>query len=295
MRAILTIAEREIRSYFMSPIGFVVLAAFLVSTGYFFDATLSSNQGSLRPMILNTVVLLVFLLPALTMRLLAEEKKTGSIEILMTSPVTDLQVTLGKFLGVTVFYVVLLGATLHYPFTLNVAYTTGGSPFFPGYAGILVLVATLVSAVLTAATPNQRVLPWITAALTLLLVILAAIGIGKLPEPGPVLTGYLGLLLLGMCFLSVGMVASALTRNQIVAYVVSMVVLLAMLIINWLADSFRTNAQWFAEFLDYLSVSQHLDNFSKGVIDVRDIFLYLSITVVGLILTVRALATGRWK
>ncbi|MBI3909409.1 MAG: ABC transporter permease subunit [Armatimonadetes bacterium] len=295
MKAVLTIAEREIRSYFTSPVGFVVLAGFLLITGFFFYVPLALEHGTLRPMVQNTTVYLTFLLPALTMRLLAEEKKTGTIEILMTSPVTEAQAVLGKFLGVCAFYVVMLVATLQFPLVLSVARATSGTPIFPGYVGIIILVGTLTTAVMAAVTPGNRPLPWVAAGFALALVIVTILAIGKLPESGPVITGYLGLFLLGASFLAVGLLCSALTRNQIVAYVVGLVLLLGMLIVDWMSDWVRRSVPWIAEVISYISVRQHLENFAKGVIDTRDIFLYVSLMVLCLALTVRAVATTRWK
>ena len=116
MRAIGTIAEREFRALITAPLGFVVMMFFLFVSSIFFIAPLQANVAHIRWLISNTTVWLVFLLPALTMRLLAEEKKQGTIELLMTSPVTEAQVVIGKYLGVLGYYLVMLFATLPYVF-----------------------------------------------------------------------------------------------------------------------------------------------------------------------------------
>src|SRR5688500_11170631 len=114
MRAILTIAEREFKALVTAPIGYVVMTFFLFVSGVFFVAPLQANVANIRYVVGNTTIWLVFLLPALTMRLIAEEKKTGTIELLMTSPVTETQVVVGKFLGVLAYYALILFSTFQF-------------------------------------------------------------------------------------------------------------------------------------------------------------------------------------
>src|SRR5919199_1615712 len=145
MRAIYTIAEREFRAFVTSAIGYVVMAFFLLVSGVFFIAPLQQNVANIRYVVGNTTIWLVFLLPALTMRVLAEEKKTGTIELLMTSPVTEAQVVIGKYLGVLLYYVLILFSTLQFVFVLGAVRKGGATPVFPTYAGLLLTVATLVA------------------------------------------------------------------------------------------------------------------------------------------------------
>src|SRR5215210_5602071 len=120
MRATLAIAERELKAYFLSPVGYVVIAGFLLLASYMFYWPLAIvGQTSLRSWTHNIVIILIILMPALTMRLIAEERKSGTIELLMTSPVTDAQVILGKFLGCLGFYAAMLAMTLVYPVILR--------------------------------------------------------------------------------------------------------------------------------------------------------------------------------
>ena len=298
MRATLTIAERELRAYFTSPIGFVVLGGFLLISAYFFLIPLigPSHYGSFEMLLPNMTIWLIFLIPALTMRLVAEEKRSGSIELLATSPVTDAQIIFGKYLGVLGFYMVILAATLQYVFGIAMvakAEDVGRHLIWPGGTGIVLLAATLVAAVVAAATPGRRVAGWVAVGLALATLIVLFLARSVLPETGPLFTGYLGLFLLGAAFLGIGLLTSTLTRNQIVAYVVGVVILLGMFLLSWLAGMYQDS--WLGETLSYLSVSEHLQHYAKGILDSRDIVLYLTWVAVTLFLSVRAMASGKSK
>ena len=255
MRNIVAIADKELRSYFVSPIAYVVVGLFALLFGWFFVASLSVmvrfsmqagmfgggpqsiniNEFMLRPMLANTAIVLLFFLPFLTARAYAEEKKSGTIELLLTSPLSDLEIILGKFLGVLTLFVLMLAVTaLH-----------------------------------------MVILFWY----------------GE-PELGPMLSGYLGLLLMGASFISVGLLVSSATRNQIVAGVVTFAVLLLFWILSWMADSVGPTTQ---AVLSYLSILEHFDDFSKGVIDTRHIAYYVSFVAFGLFLTAKAVDTERWR
>lgn len=259
MRNIWTIARKEFNSYFRSPIAYVVLAAFAVIFGYFFyfgylsrfvEANLTAaqyaqmygqmihlnvNEMVIRPLMFLIGTICLFLVPMITMRLFAEEKKTGTIELLMTSPITDLQMILGKFLGAFLLYLSLLLITALYLLTL----------FRYG-------------------NPDWR----------------------------PVLTGYLGLLLLGGCYLSLGMFLSTLTRNQFVAAFLTFVPLLLLWVIG-LGSEYSTSIA--GQVASYLSITGHMENFSKGVIDLKDTVYYLTVIGFGLFLTARSLESVRWR
>lgn len=235
MRTAYAIAEREIRSYFASPIGWIVLGAFMALVGWFFWAAIAyAGIGEMRMWFSNTTIVLIILLPALTMRLLAEERQRGTIEILMTSPVTDTQAVLGKFLGAWGFYCVMLLMTLQFPITLT-----------------------------RLATPDR----------------------------GPFYSGYLGMALFGGTFIAVGLLISAMTKNQVVAYVGTLFVLLFLWLLSWAGSG----DAWWQTLLTYISVPSHLDSFAKGMIDTRDVFFYLSFIGGMLFLTVRALAAWKWR
>ncbi len=259
MSTIMAIAWREFRSYFLSPIGYVVLALFLLLTGYFFYSSLlefvnqsltfdqqasmyggeppkmNVNNWVVRPYFYNISVLTLFLVPMITMRLLCEEKKTGTIELLMTSPVTELEVTLGKFLAGFGLYLVML-------------------------AGTLVAVAILFA-------------------------------IGR-PDPGPIVSGYLGLVLVGAACLALGTLVSSLTENQIVAGFAGFALFLLLWLLHWAAD-YATGPT--ARVLSSLSVVRHFEDMSKGILDSRDVLFYLSLVVFGLFATMRSLESVRWK
>lgn len=314
MRAVFTIAEREFRSLITAPLGYVVMTFFLFVTGFFFYAPLASNVGSIRWLISNTTVWLVFLLPALTMRLLAEEKKQGTIELLMTSPVTEAQVVFGKYLGVLGYYLVMLFATLPYVFVLGMVRKSGANPVFPTFTGLVLVAATLIVMTLAAVQEN-RALGFIAGLLGAATLVLSGFAAAQMGEWGPVLTGYLGLIMLGAVFLSIGLLASGLTRNQIIAWVSTAAVLLVLtFLIGWITrgapptapeleanpniGSYLTFAGawvWYVvmQVLQSLNLQTYLENFAQGVLDLRDFFLYLSLITLTLFFAVRGLAQSR--
>src|SRR3954467_14690908 len=143
MRATLAIAERELKAYFLSPVGYVVIAGFLLLSSYFFYVPLElMGEPSLRIWTGNTVIVLMILMPALTMRLVAEERKTGTIEVLSTSPVTDAQIIVGKFLGCLGFYAAMLATTFIYPIILRSVGKPEMGPIISSYLGMLLFGAS---------------------------------------------------------------------------------------------------------------------------------------------------------
>ena len=258
MRNIWTIARKELNSYFRSPIAYIVLAVFAVIFGFFFYSILSVfirqsfmqaqymqmygypmhlnvNEMVIRPLLMNLSVVSLFLVPMVTMRLFAEEKKTGTIELLMTSPVTDLHMILGKFLGAFFLYAALLGLTFLY---------------------ILILFRY--------GNPDWR----------------------------PLVAGYIGQLLLGGCFLSFGLLLSTLTRNQMVAGSLTFTLFLILWVIDWVSEYSGTRA---GQVAGYLSITTHIENFAKGVLDLKDAVYYLSLIGLGLFLTARSVESVRWR
>lgn len=236
MRNTWAITEKEIKSYFSSPLAYVIMAAFLVATGYFFSAILLlSRQATMRYIFDNMAIILLLLSPILTMRLLAEEQRTGTIEVLLTGPVRDIEVVLGKFLASLIFLIIMLGLTLYFPLLL----TRVGNP-----------------------------------------------------DPGPILTGYVGLILFGASFLAVGLLMSSLTQNQIVAAVLTFVTLLILWTIDASSNIFSGSA---GGVLQYLALAGHYADFGKGVIDTKDVVYYLSLVATGLFLTTRSLEARRWR
>ena len=237
MRNALYIAAKELRSYFVSPVAYVIVALWLVASGFFFYASLTfTNEATLRDVFGVTPVLLLLIAPALTMRLLAEESRTGTLELLLTAPVQDWSVVLGKFLGALGLYLAMTGLTLFYP---------------------------------------------------LLLILF-----GGNPDWGPIWSGYLGLVLLGMAFLSVGLFASALTSNQMVSAVIGFVILLILFIIGQLAQNVGAGI---SDFLSRLSISDRFDPFPRGLIDLADVIFYISFTAVVLFITVQVVEARRYR
>ncbi len=238
MRNVWTITSRELQSYFVSPIAYAISALFLVLMGALFTLNLSFSQdASLRDTFNTMIFVLVLVSPALTMKLLAEEQRMGTIELLLTSPVQDWQVVLGKYLGALIlFAVMLLLPTLYY------------------------------------------------------VVLLFAFGS---PDFAPIATSYLGMLLLGGSFLAIGVFASSLTQNQIIAFFACFVILLLLWIAN-AASSFG-GVNRLTDALGYLAVTSHTDDFFRGVIDTTHIVYALSIIVVALFLATQTLQTRRWR
>jgi len=229
MQAIWVIAKRELNSFFDSLMAYIMLVLFLGFSGFFtwlFGSDIFLvGQASLGSFFNVAFWTLFFFIPALTMRLLAEENKTGTIELLLTKAVTDRQVVIGKFLAVFLLVAVALAFTLPYPVT----------------------VASL----------------------------------GNL-DAGQVVCGYLGLLLLSAAYISIGLFASSVTSNQIVAFLVALFIgLFFHLIFNVLASQFTGAA---GLFFDALSLSQHFESISRGVIDSTDVVYFLSVVFIGLML-----------
>jgi ABC-2 type transport system permease protein len=251
------IFKKEMRLYFTSPVAWVILTIFLLIAGYFFYSifaffSLASMQSMMnpamardmnvtdnvmRPLFSNISVILLLLMPLLTMRLFAEERRSGTIELLLTYPVRDGAVLVGKYLAALALYLVMLILTLVYP-AMVASFARGG-------------------------------LEW-----------------------GPLATGYLGLVLMGAVFLAVGVFASSLTENQIVASITTFGILLLFWVIGWTSD--YAGAPW-GQILTHLSLPEHFDSFSKGVLDTKDVIYYLNFTFLALFIGLKSLEARRWK
>ncbi len=250
MRNVLTVAGKELRAYFHSPIAYLVMTMYAALCGFFFysfTATyvvqtfrmysmggmgappMSLNEYIVRPLFEGVLtVVLLLLLPLVTMRLYAEEKRSGTIELLLTSPLTDLQIILGKFLGALSLYAVLIILTFL-------------------YIGILFLYGN--------------------------------------PNPKPLLAHALGLFLFGGALLSLGMWISTFTKNQIIAGSVSLAVFLLLYVLDWVTAYSNSTA---GRVMSYMALTTHFDNFAKGVIDLSDLVFYVSVIVLGIFLTARS-------
>ena len=254
MTNILAIVRKEWNGYFASPIGYVVIGMYAIVFGYFYTVGLSwfirqsmqapqmggggamnINQQMIRYVFLNSTVIFLFVVPLITMRTYAEEKRSGTIELLMTSPITDFQIVMGKFLGAMSLYVAMLGITLVH---MAVLFVYGN------------------------------------------------------PEWKPILSGYLGLLLLGGCFVSVGLFFSSLTKNQIVAGMFTFAVLLLLWVIDWVGGFTGPTVE---RITSYLSLTGHMEDFLRGIVDSQHIVYYLSFITFGLFLTAKAVDSERWR
>ena len=249
------IYKKELRLYFTSPVAYVILTIFLVIAGWFFFSIfsfftrasmqmamnpqmgrdLNVTDAVLRPLFSNTSVILLLLLPLVTMRLFAEERRSGTIELLLTYPVRDGAVLAGKYLAALTMYGVMLAGTLAYP----------------------IMLASFT-----------RV------------------------EWGPLATGYLGLLMMGGMLLAIGVFASSVTESQVVAALLTFGISLMLWVISWGAE-FAGGP--LGTVLTHLSIPEHNDTFSKGVLDTKDVIYFLNFTALALFLALRSLESRRWS
>ena len=253
MGNILTIAQKELKGYFASPIAYIVIGFFALVFGWFYFVSIdyfmkqamqmgvpgqgqvNINTMAIRPLLQNVSVVALFVLPLITMRTYAEEKRSGTIELLLTSPVTDFQIIMGKFLGAVGLYALMLAVTVVH---MAILFVYGN------------------------------------------------------PEWKPIASGYLGLLLMGASFISVGLWISSLTKNQIVAGMVTFAVFLLLWTVTWAVDSAGPTMQ---KVLTAISITDHFDDFSKGVIALRHLVYYVSFITFGLFLTAKSVDSERWR
>ena len=226
-----TLTQRELRAYFDGPAAYVVLSVFLAITGWFFANPLFlANEASLRPMFNIASFVFLFFVPALTMSSFAEERRAGTLELLLTFPVRDWQVILGKLLSVALLLLIAICMTFVYVITLSM--------------------------------------------------------LGDL-DFGATLGGYLGLFLLGLTYGSIGICASSLTRNQIVAFILGFGIIFAFFLFDKIVDFVPP---WLGSILQFLSTDYHFENLMRGVIDSRDVLFYLSVSAFAFLLTTYNLA-----
>jgi ABC-2 type transport system permease protein len=253
VRNILAIAGKELRSYFASPIAFIIIGLFSLLFGFFFYTYLTLfvrqsemmmmqgggaaniNQQMIRGVFLNSAVIILFVMPMITMRTYSEEKRSGTIELLLTSPITDFQIIVGKFLGAMGLYAAMLFVTMLY---------------------------------------------------------MAILFIYGNPEWRPIAAGYLGLLLMGGCFISAGLFVSSLTKNQIVAGILTFAVFLMLWVIDWIGESSSPTTK---AIVEHLSITRHFDDFARGVVDTTHVIYYLSFITFGLFLTAKSVDSERWR
>jgi ABC-2 type transport system permease protein len=254
VRNVLAIAGKELRAYFASPIAYVIVGLFALLFGWFFyvflrvfvdqsqrmammggGGNVNVNDQMIRLVLQNAAVIILFVMPMITMRTYSEEKRSGTIELLLTSPITDVEIIIGKFLGAMTLFCAMLAVTM---IDIAILFRLGN------------------------------------------------------PEWRPIAAGYLGLLLMGGCFISVGLLISSMTKNQIVAAFLTFTVFLMFWVINWMADSAGQRAQ---AILSFLSITDHFEDFTKGIIDTKHVVYYLSFITFGLFVTAKSVDSERWR
>lgn len=234
MGSVFAVMRKELISYFSSYIAYILISLFLLVASYFFYVgTIVSGFGSLEAVYGNTIIVLLFLMPLITMRLLSEERKTGSFELLLTKPITEWHLVFGKFLAALALWFLMVLPTAIYAILLFVF-----------------------------AEPKPDVLVLVTQSLSLFLV--------------------------GAAFISVGLFASSLTENQMVAAFLAFTFMLLLWLLNWVASSVGA-----ADWLEYFTIANYIDDLLKGVVDVRDIVFYLSFMAFWLYATVMRLYARR--
>ncbi|MGB3018593.1 MAG: ABC transporter permease subunit [Ignavibacteria bacterium] len=236
MNNILTIFRKELRSYFSSPVAYLVLAVFLIITGWFFTSNLFlGGVVTMRNVFDIIPFIFLFFIPAITMRSFAEEKKTGTIELLLTKPITDLDIVIGKFLAALSLTAIALLFTWIYVISLSF--------------------------------------------------------IGKL-DFGAVTGAYIGLLLMAGVYISIGIFASSLTHNQVVAFIISFLIVFALFMLNKVLIFLPSGL---ASIFEYLSIDYHFGNIARGVLDSRNLIYYFSGILIFILLTKTSLESRRWS
>ncbi len=319
MRPLLSLIRREFAAYFLSPVAYVTIAVFLLVAGHLFYLTMSAlNETGSRGIEYPMAQLLgderfwlvfLFIPPLLTMRLFAEERSTGTLEVLMTAPLRDWQIVLGKYLACLAFYVILWLPTLAYLPALQGAYTpvwnlNWDASAIVTLAGLGALTLGLLLLVPRFGTGMRL------ASLALVLGGLGgAIGGGwwhytrdaepmlavpVMLDPYPAAVTYLGMFLAGAMFLALGLFVSSLVRDQMVAALISLALGLLLIVAGfWRPDQ---DGGLLYRLVYFFSVPLHFERaFTRGVIDTRPVVLYVSTALFCLFLTVRSLEARRWQ
>jgi ABC-2 type transport system permease protein len=236
MTKVLPIFRREMSAYFFSPTAYIVISVFLIFTGWFFTSQLFlADDSSLRSVFATIPFIFIFFAPAITMRLISEERKSGTIELLVTMPLSDIDIVVGKYLaGLGLLAVALL---FTFPYALTILF------------------------------------------------------LGK-PDLGMMITGYLGLILMGASYIAVGVFASTVSKNQVVSFIIAFMIIFFL----FLLDKFLVvMPAYLVPVLQYLSIDYHYENFGRGVIDSRDIVYYLSLIVFMLSLAKLSVESRKWS
>ncbi len=235
LQNVLPVFRREIRSYFNSPVAYVVMIVFLSIIGWFFSSNLFlQNLATMRVVFELVPLVFLFFVPAITMRLLAEERKAGTLELLITKPVSDVEIVLGKFL-----------------------------------AGWALVAATLLPTI----------------------IFLVSLMILGSPDVGPIIAGYAGLLLMGGVYVAIGLFASSLTENQIVAFIVGFLIIFVLYMLDKVLIYIPSA---FASTFEFLAIDTHFSNIARGVVDSRDVIYFVSLLGFSLLLATVSLERRKW-
>jgi gliding motility-associated transport system permease protein len=236
MRNVMAIAKREFSAYFNSPIAYIVAVVYITTGGYlFFRQLFIEGQADMRPFFGLAPLLFLFIMPLLTMRLIAEEKREGTLELLLSMPVTDWQVVLGKYLASIGLIAVLLALTVTFPIT----------------------VASL----------------------------------GPL-DKGATFAAYIGMLLMCGAYAAIGLMASAFTRNQIVAVLIAFFISFALFLVGQLVQILPPGM---APIANAVSITTRFQNIARGVLDTRDLLYYASMIFGCLLIAEATLESRRWR
>jgi ABC-2 type transport system permease protein len=235
MKNVLNIFRKELKSYFNSAVAYIVIVVFLAIVGWFFTSNLFlMNIASLRMVFEIIPLVFLFFVPAITMRLLSEEKKSGTIELLVTKPVRDVEIVLGKFLAAWALMAIAIVPTLCYYFTVT--------------------------------------------------------AIGSI-DVGPVIGGYIGLLLMGAVYIGIGVFASSLTENQVVAFIISFLIVFVLFMLDKVLIYVP---EGLTSVVQFLGIDYHFSNIARGVIDSRDIIYYLSALGFSIVLASTSMESRKW-
>ncbi len=239
MSEILAIYRKEMKTYFNSPIAFIVISSFLVITNWlFFDygdyPFFAINIADIRGIFDYGAIVLLFIAPAVSMRLISEEKHQDTMELLVTMPITDMHIIIGKYLSTLVIFGIILAGTLVAPISIS-------------FVGDL--------------------------------------------DMGIVVSSYIGFFFLGATYLAMGLAASSFTRNQIVAYIMGIVIIAVFFLMNGMANG----SGFFATLFENLSIRFHYQNFFRGVLDSRDVLYFLSLILTSLLISSTALSSRKFR
>jgi len=231
----LAVFKREFKAYFNSPIAYILIGLFMLLSSYFFLSNLSTQSADFNNNLSSMSFLLLFIVPILTMRIIAEERKNGTEVMLITSPVSVSKIVMGKYLASVSVFLVMTAVSFIFP--------------------IIIII------------------------------------FGQ-PAMAKLIGGYVGFILLGCAFIAIGVFASSLTESQVVAAVISFVILLTMWIMDFLS-SFTSGL--LAKVLDWFSLYARYVDFSDGILSLSPIIYYLSFCFIFVFLTIRIIEKRRWS